>query len=502
MVMSKKLMAFAATGAFILGSAGMASATVDMDSTPTGAIDFEQRVTIPAGGTGIVGASSGLDVIRHVGFSIADGTSKYVRLSWTNAQVGVALTLADFSITTASTVDTPTVAVSSAGLAGDDYVIVEIAAVGADIQQTDIFGFDFDTNGDILAMTMAQSDITYELYETAVDAVNQTNELDSQTTKWYGFADGLTYSCTSVNTDKIDVVTPTQFLGTPGNSNIFTATLGVVTGVFNIDDGAQVTIDDYTGAATVLTVGGEMTGIGAADWLLADEAGADEVSVISTVNDTATVTGVTFTAADGSGSLLLPMGSEVFDLTPDGVNAMTPSTYDLTVTVDAAGANKTYLAAGSTLDFGTCATTLYSGSTDRMDFALTPGGIFKNYVRITNPSGTTGNVVLQVWADDGSTASFNLSDIAGQSTNSLAAYASTTLITVEDVYAAAQAANAAFAVGSGGKLRIQVRGEFGDDAVDGNTPTATSATQRLTDGIVIQGLTTSRDNNAFFMMKN
>jgi hypothetical protein len=45
-----------------------------------------------------------------------------------------------------------------------------------------------------------------------------------------------------------------------------------------------------------------------------------------------------------------------------------------------------------------------------------------------------------------------------------------------------------------------VRGEFGNDAVDGSG--AVSSTDRRSDGIIIQGLTVSLDGNSFFMIKN
>ena len=167
-----------------------------------------------------------------------------------------------------------------------------------------------------------------------------------------------------------------------------------------------------------------------------------------------------------------------------------------------------------------CGNLQFSGSTDRLDFALTPNGAFQQLARITNPSTTAGDVTVTVINDDGEQVSFDLGDIAGVDSNTLDARASTKLININDIYAAAQAADPAFALAATGpdsknKLRIVVRGEFGGDAVEGYsaaedsaaTPAVSSSftgerlVDRREDGIYIQGLTVARDNNAFFQTK-
>jgi len=213
---------------------------------------------------------------------------------------------------------------------------------------------------------------------------------------------------------------------------------------------------------------------------------------------------VTPTTAEGvtPGVILLPLASTppvLMGVTANTVDEMVPSTYDVTIVP---GAPTTYDV--GTLNLGTCGSLQYSGSTDRMDFALTPNGQYSNYIRVTNPSNTSGNVVMTVWNDAGDDVSFDLSAIAGIDSNVLKANASTPLVTINDIYAACRATDATFDATTS-KLRIQVRGEFGDDAVEGfNDATVgqTMGNTRLADGVVIQGLTQSVDGNSFFMIKN
>jgi hypothetical protein len=147
-----------------------------------------------------------------------------------------------------------------------------------------------------------------------------------------------------------------------------------------------------------------------------------------------------------------------------------------------------------------CNALQFSGSTDRLDFALTPNGVFRQFVRVTNPSNVGGEVTVTVTNDAGTSVTFDLSAINGVAANTLAAGASTALININDIFAAAQATNAAFALANStqNKLRVEVRGEFGDDALDNNN---NAVVDRRADGIYIQAVTLSQDNNAFFQTK-
>lgn len=106
-----------------------------------------------------------------------------------------------------------------------------------------------------------------------------------------------------------------------------------------------------------------------------------------------------------------------------------------------------------------------NGSSARLNFALTPGGNFPMFLRVTNPSAVAGPVTLTLTNDDGVTSTaIDISAIEGAPAGELAAGASTALLNIDDVMAAVQAADATFALGASNKLRVDVVAEFGSNA--------------------------------------
>jgi len=493
MKMSKRVLT-SAIAMVLAGGMGSVSATVDMDAN-SGSVNFASEATIDAvNGTDLANQGSILDAQVEIGFSIGKGTSKYARFTFNGPLVGTALNANDFASSNANA----SFSVSAGGQVGDDYVIVEIAIDAgalADGQQTDTITFQpVDAAGPVGKMEVfdqSTATIDYDLYETAVDAVNQTNPLASASATWFGWSTGLALSCANVVSDRIDVTDPTQFVNADpllvlGPNSVFSVNLDVAT-AYNLD-GALVDIEvDYFTAGSVITVTGDMTAF--ADATLPDDTDADASTTIAVDEQSASVT--TALAGGGIGTFSLPMVG-TFDVTADGATEIPAGSYSLSLVDDG---DATFDV--GTVDLGVCGNLQYSGSTDRLDFALTPDGVFRQFVRVTNPSNTSGDVTVTVYNDNGDSSSFNLGDIAGVASSTLGAKASTGMININDVYAAAQAADATFDH-NGGKLRVLVRGEFGDDAVDGNQETVVG---RRDDGIYIQGVTVSRDNNAFFQTK-
>jgi len=490
MKMSKRVLT-SAMAMVLAGGMGTASAVVDLDAG-TGAIIFASEATVSASGTAVNPHAAGADVTAEIGFSISAGTSKYVRINL-SAPLGANLATGDFAVATAAVGDTPTVAISAGGTAGDSYVIVEITS-DADILQDDTLTFQPQTGDEIEVIDQSAYSITFTTYEFAADAINQTNPLNTATGTWFTWSTGLALSCTNEISDRIDVTDPTTFLTGLGPNDVFSLSLNHVTGVYTLA-GVQVDIEtDYFTPGTVITITGDMTAFGApGDATLPGEDGNPGSVTIAADEQSASVT----TVADGAAvadTFALPMtgATAVFAVTADGTNDIPAGSYSVSM-VDDGGATFDV----GTKDLGTCGTLLYSGSTDRVDFALTPSGVYTQLFRVTNPSNTAGDVTFTVYNDAGDSASFNLGDIAGVASSTLAARASTGLINLNDVYAAAQAADATFSA-NGGKLRVQVRGEFGDDALDSASETVVG---RRDDGIYIQALTLSLDGNAFFQTK-
>ena len=119
---------------------------------------------------------------------------------------------------------------------------------------------------------------------------------------------------------------------------------------------------------------------------------------------------------------------------------------------------------------------------------LTPNGVFSNYVRLSNTSSVpVDNLEVTLYNDAGDSQRFKLSAIEGVS-DELAPYASTKLININALYAAAQAEpleddKEMFAVTGGefgNKLRARVDGSFQEGAID------------------IQALSVSTDRTTFF----
>lgn len=490
--MYKKLILSSAIAA-ALGTAGVAQAAVDLDK-PAGEnpIMFAQEISLGTGvdldvtaagtaGGGTSAAAASVEVA--FGFTIGQGTSKYVRLTFDEA-LGAALEPADFAT---DSLAGATFSISQGGAAGDTYVIVEVAAPtgGADVLNAEHFQFAPATGDEIVATTKNTRSISFDLYETAVDSVNESNVLVAKSGQWITWGPGYELTCTTANPDRIDVVDPTQFLGGGSSTSVSTVALAAKT-VFT-EGGVLVTIPaNYFGAGATVELAGSTAAFETAGGITLNTVNADAAPA----NGTALWTATADPAAELNG---------IFAVTADGTNDMVPGSYTISVT-DAGAA---------TYDVGTistsCGSLQYSGSTDRLDFALTPGGAFTQFARITNPSATTGDVTVTVFNDAGDSVTFPMGDIAGVA-NPLEARGSTKLININDIYTAAQTADPAFALAATGadsrnKLRVEVRGEFGDDALEDTTVNSSRLVERRVDGIYIQGLTVARDNNAFFQTK-
>ena len=92
------------------------------------------------------------------------------------------------------------------------------------------------------------------------------------------------------------------------------------------------------------------------------------------------------------------------------------------------------------------------------NFALTPGGLYSNYVRISNTSAIEGVVYITVYQDDGTaSSSFTLSDVDASYSDALPAQGSSAQMTIQEIYDAS-----GLSAGYTGKLRVEATGEFTD----------------------------------------
>ena len=123
-----------------------------------------------------------------------------------------------------------------------------------------------------------------------------------------------------------------------------------------------------------------------------------------------------------------------------------------------------------------------------LDFLLTPNGVFRNMVRLTNTSNVDGSdLMVTLINDGGDEVTFSLGDVEGVSSD-LGPRASTPLININLLYAAAQAVELdedeeMFTVegeGMGNKLRAKFEGNV------------------LAGSLQVQALSVSTDNTTFF----
>ncbi|WP_144822300.1 hypothetical protein [Marinobacter piscensis] len=480
--MYKKILLSSAIAA-AMGVSGTASA-VNLD-TNAELKSYAQEIDVTAAGLVLKSGTGGvLEAKTELGFSISQGQSKYVRIDISNAEFEAAPRASDLTLTDLVSETDYTVGVSQVDT---DFVIYEIqAAVEVDFDQEIVFE---PANG-VTTENYNGGQLRYRLFDSGPAAIKEDTALQYKdiTSTWFDFAPGVVAECNVGTPDRIDVVDPERWL----NNNISTEIVAGV--VFDVDtavhlaDGTAVAATDYfNGNDVVVTVDGSLEafaddGNGAPNIAI----GGTAASSVAAEFDSATFTGLADDAV-----------VDDLTVTNDGTTEMVPTSFTVSVPE----------ASGDVFSVGnvsaSCGSILYSGSTDRLDFALTPDGAFKQYARITNPSGTPGAVTVTVINDAGQTVTFGIDQLDGIPAV-LEARGSTRLIDINELYSAAQLENSNFGLTEGrgltnrNKLRVEVRGEFGDDAVDANTATLTD---RRADGIYIQGVTVSRDNNSFFQTK-
>jgi hypothetical protein len=173
-MINKKILAVAVATAFTTN----AFAAQDLSDDAAEAVVFASEFVTAAATLDVTnlsgaGGDSDLDVTSPFGFSIGDGTSKYIRLELTDATFLTPVVAGDFTVG-----GSETYSISQGGGAGDSSVVVEVSASGADVQQTDVWLL---AATDFTISQSASSSVMYTLHDTAADAVNDVNPLSTQT---------------------------------------------------------------------------------------------------------------------------------------------------------------------------------------------------------------------------------------------------------------------------------------------------------------------------------
>ncbi len=294
------------------------------------------------------------------------------------------------------------------------------------------------------------------------------------------FGNGLVVAANSYNTQRVIDVAATPSATKFTNGQV-TADIGEVR-VHVADDARSYTI--ATDATLASLIGTASTLVVSGDFSAAKNAAGELDKTLVTLNGTA-ATALTANSATFAVTTALGASTPTYadlEYTVDGKSVIAPSTYSAALNIGAvAGGAST---ANTTVSLGDIAALAKNGSTDHVDLALSPAGAYKNFVRITNKTNVQGNVFITLFNDAGQSVTFPLSAVAGQQA-SLEGQASTAQMDINDIYAAAQAADTSFAVAEGrNKLRLVVDGEFASGNGQG-------------EGISVQSYTVSKDGNSF-----
>jgi hypothetical protein len=280
-------------------------------------------------------------------------------------------------------------------------------------------------------------------------------------------ATGLAGVATAAGDSKIDVSAGTTQFTTPTAGG--GGTLSFDAGSFTISDGALAAngveddgatfwnagAGDGTVTATTVTLTGDFSASLGVDTDLdgntAEGEGVTLSGCLNTNATTLTASLATFSLTNANTAAILNTACNV-NINVDGTTVIPEFTPALSVAVDYAGATLT----DESLALNLAAVTK-DGSTAAANLLLNPDGAYDNFIRVSNASGVAGAVFATIYNDAGDAVTFTL-------ISSLAAQASSDLISVDDLYESAQAADETFDVGTG-KLRGSFTGEFADISV-------------------------------------
>lgn len=415
----------------------------------TGVQVFAKEIVVPATGKVLGLADDAATPITEslvtatvkAGFALA--TDGYVRFELSNG--------ATFAGTPAlASAPTTSLYSISAGGEGQDFVIFRTNGNGI------LVGDALTLSTQVKVVNKEAVSVSYSLYETASNAVNEVGALNSKSGSLLKFASAVSVSAANAVDANIDAI--------GGESKTF------------ISNSSASLADAKIAALTDLTTGVDT------DVLLATGAPISDIADIA--SDYAWTLSGNFSAA-----------AEVADSTPtafvladdkqsaklqDAANGIV--TYEVTGLDEIAETNVTATFSATPVSGYTIADVAISnaavltknGVTRDVDLALKPGGAYSNYVRISNKDTIAGGFSIRVINDAGDAVSFPLNAVAGQPAT-LDAGASTAQMTIQSIFDAAVAKG--LALSGEGKLRLQVTGQVND--------------------LDVQTYTVSKDGNSF-----
>lgn len=428
--MKKTLIALAVAG---LSFNAMA---VNVDGTDTATLAVQKYASELKVDTTGLKLSKVLVKANDLGFALSGDA--YIRLNFSNdATVDAASVVAKSGPT--GTVDQTWSVASS----GKGFVILKKDAAGTKAND------DLDVSMSLVVPTKQNVTVKYDLYETAGNAVGQTGSLTSKpAVDVVTFASGVKLTVeTSNKLKKIEVSKgSTTFVGDVDTTELATLTAAKDASVLGADGNAvaDLTTDGKWKIEGPFVIGTSVGGVA----IKKDNVGKQ-------INVT-------------NGALISYVNADAKVMSEGVVNAQwTPAA--------ALVENYTF----GTYKFENVAKLVKNGAQAELNLGLNPTGVYNQFVRISNKSAQAGSVFVTVIADDGKSANFPLSAIAGQPA-SLEAGASTVQLTLKDIYAAAEAKG--LTLTGEKKIRLLVDAQIPEDYLS------------------VQSYTLSKDGNSFATM--
>ena len=259
-MLNKKILATAVALAF----SSSALADVDLDdntNSQTVTIATESLGNTP-GATVEVTNSGALDVAVETGFTTGDGTSNFVRFDLTNAAFSSNAPTLTFPNVAAGT---PTAVISQGGGDGDDFVIFEVVATGADLLNDDDLLLSASTYD---VSSSATSSVDYGFYDIAADAINQRDALSTESSTFTTVASAVTGDFTDAGVAVATVASGFKMLepGTAAGETNLVGEIGLVipgqvvkSGSIKLDGTAFVLADVVPAAAQDIIFEGDFS---------------------------------------------------------------------------------------------------------------------------------------------------------------------------------------------------------------------------------------------------
>ncbi len=454
-------------------SVALASCTrvmaIDLDSPVSAPVTFASETVAPVGGAMTTVSET---ITGAVGFGITEDTSRFLRWDFPGARL---LALPDISLPGQS----GSKVVYVGGGIDKDYVIFEVSAdTGTSISPTDIATFSFGLASPNLALEGVPVVATFGNYFTAPGALNQNpaDRLASSSGALFAFLPG-TAAATVLGTTPLEIdftTSDTLFTGGASRTAIGSFYAAEIPGdQFVLDGVTDITVAASRTAASQLRVSGDFSATAnlITGGYIPNSVYLSNDGCVTSILDADSLTAEEAILVLGNTSFGTIGSTPTFSSGPDicmevnGAAVIPESTYTASYEPESASS---FNVPAATFPLGSLKKNSASATSNLVLTPMGLGGVYDNFVRVTNTSNVGGPVFFRLINDLGESGpSVFLADVIGGADSTLAPGASTPDITVEQLYNASIAADPSWSVAGipFNKLRLITSGDFSSIAV-------------------------------------